>query len=193
MATNQYSIKIARYGLAALSTLHLRLRLANLFSGLFPDFVSGAVRVRLYRMAGFTIGHGAYIMGNLELLSGLEGFYEKLAIGRGAIIGNHVTINLDATVSIGNNVSIGPYVLIYTGTHQVGPGSNRRLPQVVGRPVVIEDGCWIGLAAVVLPGVTIGHGSVIAAGAIVAQDVPPNSYVEGNPAQAVRQLPWGDR
>ena len=45
----------------------------------------------------------------------------------------------------------------------------------------------------ILPGVTIGHGSIVTAGAVDTEDVAPDSYVEGNPAKVVRQLPWGDR
>jgi len=172
---------------------HCKFALANLVSGLLPDFVSGVVRGRMYRLAGFDIGPGGFIMGYLELNSGLPGFYRKLVIGPGVIIGNHVTINLDATVFLGKSVSIGPYVRMYTGTHQIGPGSQRRHGRVLTKPVTVEDGAWIGLGAMILPGVTVGRGSIVGAGAVVTGDVPPNSYVEGNPAQVVRELPWGDR
>ena len=185
--------KLKAVGVASLKAWHVRLQIANLLCGLLPDFASGAIRTRLYRAIGLHIEHSAFIMGNLVLVSGLPDFYEKLSIGRGAVIGDHVTINVDARVTLGNNVSLGPHVLIYTGTHQIGPGSSRRRAEVLAKPVTIEDGCWIGLAAIVLPGVTVGHGSIVAAGTVVGQDVPPNSYVEGNPAHVVRQLPWGDR
>src|SRR5256885_1609916 len=56
-----------------------------------------------------------------------------------------------------------------------------------------DFGSWIGLGGLILPGVTVGHGSIVAAGAVVDQDVPPNSHVAGNPAQVVATLPWGDR
>jgi acetyltransferase-like isoleucine patch superfamily enzyme len=182
------------YGRSILSQFHLKLRLANLVCGLLPDFGSGAVRARVYRAIGLDIAASAFIMGNLELLSGSpEAFYEKLRVGSDTVIGNHVTINLDGPVTVGGNVSLSPFVRIYTSTHQLGPGSSRRMPGVLAKPVVIEDGCWVGLGAMILPGVTIGHGSVVAAGAVVTQEVPPDSYVEGNPAQVVRRLPWGDR
>ena len=168
--------------------------LANLMCGLLPDFGSGAVRARLYRLVGLDVAPSSFIMGNLELLAGsADSFYDKLHVGRDTVIGNHVTINLDAAVTIGNNVSLSPFVRIYTSTHQLGPGSSRRLPGVLAKPVVIEEGCWVGLGAMILPGVTLGHGTVVAAGAVVVQEVPPDSYVEGNPANVVRQLPWGDR
>jgi maltose O-acetyltransferase len=187
------SRKLARYSRDFVATVHLRYALANRMAGIFPEFVSGAVRARLYRLAGFGVDSTAFIMGDLALSSGLPFFYDKLRIDKDVVIGTHVAINLDAEVWIGRSVSIGPYVLIYTGTHQIGPGSNRRIGEVIAKPVRIEDGCWIGLAARILPGVTVGHGSVVAAGAVVTQDVPPNCLVEGNPAQVVRQLPWGDR
>ncbi len=167
--------------------------MVNLVCGVLPDGASGPIRTRLYRLIGLDIAQGAFIMGNLRLVGGLESFYDKLHIGPGAITGARVTINLDAGVALGKDVSIGPDVVIYTGTHSIGPGSQRRLPDVVAKEVRIEDGCWIGLAAMILPGVTVGRGSVVAAGAVVTQDVPPNSYVEGNPARVIKHLPWGDR
>ena len=176
-----------------LQSFHLKYRLANLICGLLPDDSSAPLRTRLYRLAGFSIATNAYLMSNLRLVSGVQGFYDKLDIGPGVVTGARVTINLDAPVRLGSNVSLGPEVIIYTGTHKLGPGSQRRLQDLVAKPVTIEDGCWIGLAAIILPGVTIGHGSVVAAGAVVTQEVPPDSYVEGNPAQVVRKLPWGNR
>jgi maltose O-acetyltransferase len=186
--------RLAYYLHAMVNQVHLKHRLANVISGLLPDFSSGVVRGRLYRMAGLDIAHNAFIMGNIELLAGASnGFYDKLHIARGTVIGQHVTINIDADVAIGENVALSPFVRIYTGTHHLGPGSNRRLGTVIAKPVVIEDGCWIGLGAMILPGITVGHGSIVAAGAVVTESVPPDSYVEGNPAKVVRQLPWGDR
>lgn len=185
--------QIAAYLKDMLQSVHLKYRLANLLCGILPDDASGPVRTRLYRLAGFDVARGAFIMSNLRLVSGVEGFYGKLHIGPGVVTGSRITLNLDAHVAIGKNVSLGPDVIIYTGSHPLGPGSQRRLSEIVAKPVSIEDGCWVGLAAIILPGVTIGHGSVVAAGAVVTQDVPPDSYVEGNPAQVVRKLPWGNR
>ncbi len=156
-----YVSRVRHYGGLLKRSLHPRFVLANALSGVLPDFVSGAVRARMYRWAGFDIA-------------------------------DHVTINLDDKVSIGNNVAIAPQVLIYTGSHKIGPGS-MRMGDFMSAPVTIEDGAWIRLGAIIVPGVTIGRGSVIAAGAVVLKDVPPNTYVEGNPAQVVRRLPWGYR
>jgi acetyltransferase-like isoleucine patch superfamily enzyme len=172
--------------------VHFKLAVANLLSGLLPDVVSGAVRGRLYRWAGFAIADGVFLMGKLNLTSAAPGFYEKLEIGPGVTIADNVTINLDAKVTIGKNVALAPHVLIYTGSHRIGPGS-MRLGRMDLLPVRIEDGAWIRLGAIIVPGVTIGRGSIVAAGAVVLKDVPPNTYVEGNPAQVIRKLGWGDR
>ena len=107
-------------------------------------------------------------------------------------IADNVTINLDGEVTIGKNVAIAPHVVIYTGSHKIGPGS-MRIGDFQALPVTIEEGAWVRVGAVIVPGVTIGRGAVVAAGAVVLKDVPPNTYVEGNPAQVVRKLPWGYR
>lgn len=184
--------KLLRYGELFKRSVHLRFALANLLSAILPTFVSGAIRGRMYRWAGFDVGEGAFIMGNLKLTSAFPGFYSKLIIGPRVTIADHVTINLDAQVSIGENVAIAPHVLIYTGSHKLGPGS-MRVGEPIAFPVTIEEGAWVRLGAVVVPGVTIGRGSIVAAGAVVLKDVPPNTYVEGNPAQVIRKLGWGDR
>jgi acetyltransferase-like isoleucine patch superfamily enzyme len=177
---------------AFLVNVRVRLTLANIASRCLPNFCGSVVRAHLYRLAGFRIEAGANIVGSVNLVSGSPDFYANLIIGRNTSISHQVTINLDGEVRIGANVSISPHVLIYTGTHHVGPESNRRHPAVLARPVIIEDGCWICLGAIILPGVTVGHGSIVAAGAVVTRDVPPNSFVAGVPAQVVRQLPVGD-
>lgn len=104
-------------------------------------------------------------------------------------IGDNTVINrfsyLDGRVPlyIGNNVNVSHYVIIHTLTHD---------PQhphfiCIERPVAILDHAWIGTRAIILPGVTIGEGAVVAAGAIVTKDVPPYTIVGGNPARHIGQ------
>jgi acetyltransferase-like isoleucine patch superfamily enzyme len=124
---------------------------------------------------------------------GPRGAASKLRIGPECMIGPEVTMGLDACITIGRGVSISPGATLYTGSHNLGAGSQRMSPIVSARPIVVEDGAWIGMRALILPGVRIGRGSVVAAGAVVTQDVPPNTLVSGNPATVVRKLPLGDR
>lgn len=184
--------RLRHYGSMSRRSFHVRLALANLFSSLLPTFASGAVRGRLYRWAGFDVAKDAFIMGNMKLTSAFPGFYGKLSIGPGVTIADHVTVNLDAQVTIGANVAIAPHVLIYTGSHKLGPGS-MRIGAPDAYPVTIEDGAWVRLGAILVPGVTVGRGAIVAAGAVVLKDVPPNTYVEGNPAAVIRKLGWADR
>lgn len=86
-------------------------------------------------------------------------------------------------IRTGNDVSIGPEAAILTLGHD--PQSPEFSDK--GGEVVIGDRAWIAYRAVVLPGVTIGEGAVVAAGAVVTKDVPPFSVVAGNPARVVRQ------
>src|SRR5664280_343023 len=174
--------------------VHVRCALAGVLSLPLLKVTGSAVRARLYRWAGFRISDGAFIGANLELTitSSFPGFYNKRIVGSGSAIADHVTINLDATVTVATNVAIAPQVIIYTGSHRIGPGSKRE-GVAAALPVTIEDGAWVRLGAVIAPGVTIGRGSIVATGAVVLKDVPPNTYVEGNPATVIRRLPWGGR
>ena len=116
-----------------------------------------------------------------ESLSILPPFY--CDYGLGASFGDRVFINqgcyfLDlGGITIGDRVLIGPGVTLTTAGHPVEV--DQRLDFITHAPIVIEDDVWIGAAATVTPGVTIGHGSVVGAGAVVAKDVPPMSVVTG--------------
>jgi maltose O-acetyltransferase len=96
-------------------------------------------------------------------------------------------LDLGASISIGDKVSLGHGVLVLTGTHEIGPPSHRA-GRLVTEPVSIGDGAWLGSRCVIFPGVKIGAGAVVAAGAVVTEDVPANTVVAGVPAQIVKSL-----
>lgn len=112
--------------------------------------------------------------------------------GLGATFGERVFINqgcyfLDlGGITIGDRVLIGPGVTLTTAGHPVAPAE--RYDFLTHAPIVIEDDVWIGAAATVTPGVTIGRGSVVGAGAVVAQDVPPMCVVTGTSIVERRRL-----
>lgn len=116
-----------------------------------------------------------------DSLSILPPFY--CDYGLGASFGERVFINqgcffLDfGGITIGDRVLIGPRVTLSTAGHPVDP--DERYDFITHAPIVIEDDVWIGAAATVTPGVTIGRGSVVGAGTVVAKDVPPLSVVTG--------------
>ena len=92
-----------------------------------------------------------------------------------------------AKVTIGDNVFIAPNVGIYTAGHPLDV-ERRNQGLEYAWPVTIGDNVWIGAGAMILPGVTVGAGSVIAAGAVVNRDVPAFTLVAGNPARVVRTI-----
>jgi maltose O-acetyltransferase len=92
-----------------------------------------------------------------------------------------------ATITIGDDVQIGPNVQLLTPTHPVEPAP-RRAKWEAAEPITIGDNVWLGGGAIVLPGVTIGADSVVGAGAVVSRDVPAGVVVVGNPARVIRTL-----
>ena len=113
----------------------------------------------------------------------------QLSIGDNSWLSPGVTIytHLDAPIVIGSNCDIGPAVEFITGGHIIG-ASSRRAGQGIAKPIVINDGCWIGAGSRILGGVSIGLGSVVAAGSIVICDVPANVLVAGVPAAVKKKL-----
>lgn len=93
-----------------------------------------------------------------------------------------------APVEIGNGCEIAMEVMFCTATHKPGD-EHSRSGVAIGLPIRVEDGCWIGTRAVILPGVAIKHGCIIAAGAVVARDCEPNGLYAGVPARRIKDLP----
>lgn len=110
-----------------------------------------------------------------------------ISIGSEAIIGYGCFLDNAAPISIGTRSGLGMEVMLCTGTHEIG-GPGQRVGVAYSRPIVIGDGCWLGTRSVVLPGVTIGNGCVISAGAVVSSDCEPNGLYAGVPARRVREL-----
>lgn len=88
-------------------------------------------------------------------------------------------------VKIGNRVMIGSHTAITSLTHD--PTAEVMFGTTIAKPVVIEDDVWIGSHCVILPGVRVGCGAVIAAGGVVTQDVPPWTIVAGVPARMIKR------
>lgn len=113
-------------------------------------------------------------------------FSSTVELGDNSDIG--LKARLNGRVIIGNDVIMGPEVLVYTVNHKMNDISRpiKYQGESEMEPVIIEDGCWICARAILLPGITIGHDSVVAAGAVVAKDVPPYCVVGGNPARIIK-------
>jgi acetyltransferase-like isoleucine patch superfamily enzyme len=111
--------------------------------------------------------------------------------GRFIKIGKHVFINhacsfLDmGGITLEDHVLIGPKVNLVTENHPLAPASRRGM---LCKPIIIKQNAWIGAGAIILPGVTIGKNAVVAAGAVVARDVPENTVVGGIPAKIIKSF-----
>ena len=113
-------------------------------------------------------------------------FTPEVSIGNNSGIG--INCELWGEIIIGDDVMMGPEIVIYTSGH-----SHKRvdLPMIKQggdecKKVIINDDCWIGRRAIIMPGVTIGKGSIIGAGAVVTKDVPEYSIVGGVPAKVIK-------
>jgi maltose O-acetyltransferase len=112
--------------------------------------------------------------------------------GRGISVGDRSGLGLDCLVmgplTLGRDVMVGPRCMFVSQAHNTGDVSLPMTDQGMAedRPIVVEDDVWFGAAVIVLPGVRVGHGSVIGAGSIITKDVPPFACVAGSPARVVK-------
>lgn len=143
-----------------------------------------AIRLWWYRtLVGVQIGHDAAIF-----MDCFWYFYRPLGrnpqpmmVGNNCVINRRCTLDGRGGLRLGNNVSISPEVMLITSNH-VKDDPNFG---VEDKPIVIGDYAWVGSRATVLPGVTIGKGAIVAAGAVVTKDVPPYAVVGGVPAKII--------
>ncbi|HEX2950228.1 MAG TPA: sugar O-acetyltransferase [Armatimonadota bacterium] len=113
--------------------------------------------------------------------------------GYNTTVGDNFFLNVNGKlmdsgkITIGNNVFIAPNVSIITEEHAMDV-EQRLAGLEYAYPVTIGDNVWICTGAIILPGVTIGEGSIIGAGSVVTKDIPPKSLAVGNPCKVIREL-----
>jgi acetyltransferase-like isoleucine patch superfamily enzyme len=141
--------------------------------------IPSAVRVVCYRLMGARIGKG------VKLSYGFIANHPRnLSIDDRTHVNQEVFIDSHAPVHIGTRVLIGWRTTIITGYHDVeNPWSETQ-----GKPVSIGDRAWTGAQVMILPGVAVGEGAVLAAGSVVTKSVDPDWVVAGNPARPIREL-----
>ncbi len=161
-----------------------RLHIFNLASAMLPNRGGFAVRRALLRSAGIRVGS------HTRIATGVQVYDRFIEIGDEAWIGMGTRLFSceEGRLSIGSRVDIAPMCLIGTGTHRMGDAA-RRAGAGKGEAVVIGDGTWLGMGAIVLPGARIGSSCVVAAGAVVPRgEYPPNSLISGVPGKVTRTL-----
>ena len=129
-----------------------------------------------YRLAGIKIGKGSTVHMGAR-------FYDpkNISIGEDTVIGEKAVLDGRDKLIIGSHVAVASAVMIYNSEHDI----NSEHFNPVNAKVIIEDYVFIGPRSIILPGVKIGRGAVVAAGAIVNKDVPPYAVVGGVPAKII--------
>ena len=164
----------------------LRLRLATGLTRVISPLAGNRIRTAVMRAGGVSIGRGTVLGGVLDIRGGV-GAAKRVRIGEMCWINASCTLDASAQVVIGDFVALGQEVMVLTNTHQIGPPDNRAGTSN-DLPVTIGNGSWLGARSVVLPGVDIGSGVIVAAGSVVTKSVPANSLVGGVPARLIRML-----
>jgi maltose O-acetyltransferase len=156
----------------------------NIFLFLLPPSRMFGLRRLCLRWARIDVGRGVsfcgrgWVYGRGRLHIGVDTW-----LSPGVIVHTHV----NAGICIGDRCDIGPGVEFIPGSHTIG-SSLRRADAGTAKPISVGNGCWLGAKSIILGGVNIGDGCIVAAGAVVTCNVPPNSLVAGVPARVKRQL-----
>lgn len=130
---------------------------------------------------------GKLMAGNCQFYSGVRleiGPSATLLIGNGTYLNRNTLIVCEDRIEIGKNCKIAWDVIIMdSDLHPINDSS-----PIVNKPVLIEDGVWIGCRSIILKGVKIGCGAVIAAGSVVTKNIPPRTVYGGSPAKLLAEL-----
>lgn len=130
------------------------------------------------KLLGNNLDKSSYLMPPIQI-----DFACQMKIGKGVFVNHSLTCMAAGGITIDDGVMIGPNVRIVTDNHDF---ENRMVLRC--KPVHICQNAWIGVGAIILPGVTIGENAVVAAGAVVTKDVAPNTIVGGNPAKFIKSI-----
>jgi acetyltransferase-like isoleucine patch superfamily enzyme len=167
-------------GRARFENVQRAVRLSTRLSEIGFDDLEG-LRAAFSELIGKPVGERFMVIPPFSTDCGLN-----TSVGRNVFINQGCHFMDMGGLTIGDDVMIGPKVTIVTAGHPVAPAD--RFKGVVMKPIAIGNNVWIGAAATILPGVTIGDGAVVAAGAVVSRDVPANTMAAGVPARVVKTL-----
>jgi acetyltransferase-like isoleucine patch superfamily enzyme/acyl carrier protein len=157
----------------------------NVHTGVFVHWIQGRGQL--------IVGDNVIVDGKCSFIFALR-YTEQptLRVGNNVVIGHNCTFTVGREITIGNNVMIAGNVEMFDSPgHPTDPAlrlaGSAALPEDV-KPIRIEDNVWIGGSAIIYPGLTVGEGSIVAKGAIVMNNVPPNVIVAGSPARQIARI-----
>jgi acetyltransferase-like isoleucine patch superfamily enzyme len=140
--------------------------------------------ILVFHPENIVIGNDVYV-GHRAILKGYH--QGEMRIGDGTWIGQMCFLHSAGNITIGRNVGIGPGVMVLTSAHaEEGRGKPILHSRIDFAPVLVEDDADLGVGSILLPGVTVGKGAQVGAGAVVAESVEPYAVVAGVPARRLR-------
>jgi len=138
------------------------------------------LRLAILRLAGVKIAR-------VHIRPGVIFTTRQVRIGTGSFINRNCYFDSKAWVTIGERVQVGHGAVFCTSTHEIGD-AYCRAGATLALPIEVRDGTWIGARSLLLPGVVVGEGCIVASGAVVTRDCAPNGLYAGVPARRVREL-----
>ncbi len=167
---------------------YVKLKIYTIISFFFLDNkLFCQYRIYLLRIMGSKIGSNCNIRYGPVFQ---EGF--NINIGNNVFINSQCQFDTSAKITIEDNVIISHQVSFITGSHKIG-SHNNRAGDYNPQPIVVKKGAWICAKAIILPGIIVGEGSIVAAGAVVTKDVPQDVMVAGVPAKIIKYLDNNDK
>lgn len=143
-----------------------------------PPFVGGRAIATALRLAGAHIATSSVFWG-MPTLTGTGNFASRLHIGELCGLNYGCYFELDATVTLAEHVAVGHEVMFLTRVRDDKDPSARGEPRGA-LPIVVEPGCWLGSRCTILPGVTVGAGSVVGANVVLRESLAPNTLLAGS-------------
>ena len=131
------------------------------------SFPSNAIRIWGLRLCGFDVGNKVYVAEEIYIASLISEKSCQLSIGNRVAIGPRVTLILSSDANWSRLMNQFDYIKSY---------------------IVLEDDCWIGAGAIIMPGITVGKCSIVGSGSVVTKNVPPFTVVVGNPAKKIKNI-----
>lgn len=160
------------------------LYLSKLILSVLPETRFFGFKASVYRMAGAKIGKNVRICSSVKILGTGE-----LSIGDNTWIGHETIIISSSKIKIGSNVDIAPKVYIGTGTHVIDASSSNIAGEGISKDILIENGCWLGVSSIILPGVIIKEKCVVASGAVLNKTIDKSHILIGGvPAKQLKTL-----
>jgi maltose O-acetyltransferase len=138
-------------------------------------------RAKLLRRAGIEMDRGAIVE------SGVFFFGANVSLGEYCVVNHNCYLDCKDRITIGPRTGVAMGSMLFTSNHEMGDAFKRWGPFVTA-PITVGAGVWIGARVLVMPGVTIGDGCLVAAGAVVTKDLEPNAIYAGVPARKLREL-----